>query len=1385
MKATTLTSFLPCLLAGFATAQITVNDFDFSGATTPSYSGAIPRSVQAMRFTSWSHPAGSLIPNWSFENSQQFWMNGLNGISRVRSYSAKSGYFVAQAVPGTYLTFSGLKSQGIPIISEQLYTLSFYHKGSTGGGNFCPRFWYFDRAGSLIDNSVPSTAYSSTSDWTIRQISFTPPVGADYLIIELLSGTVPASATSFYLDDVMLTEGTATDPAQDRNAVLTNVSISDPSGIALQSASGSGKDASLTVSAVDYDIFWRKQKFYLPFQASRTSTLYEIASPLTRAKSAWSSAGNTPFTQVAYPDPMNKGQSRAASTGDLWALNASPNHVAASGSILVSSVPTSGAGMPSAPFETYYESTAGEKLYVLNWSRDPDGYYNAQWTDAIGKVVASGRQMNQNGVTNPNQWKWAFTTYQYYINGRLKSVTVPPTASGQVPPTVTSYDFQGRVIAKSSPDEGLTRFWYDQAGRLRYWQTAKLKQDKWVAWRSYDALGRPIVEGTALPKDGTNLEDLQSMAESPLSENSSTFFQSKVVQRGWIYDKLEASEFQTLTSVPLSTVVGVATFAGSNGEGKLVAQYNLNPYFAATPTGGVDVTSPAARLVVDLYSYDAQGRQKVSGKYIGAIQDASLRSQAVEYSYDSLGRVRQLDVYSNMLQTTLPKFLRSKISNYTYTYDDKNRVTQIMDGAQYVARYTYDAFGRTTDVGMGGTSTTNALAIRMAYDYKSRLKSMSSSAANVVQSQELLGYESPVISPANTGITPTPRYAGQITQTVQQFGTDQNLVNPAAPKGSQSVKAVQYTYDVQGRMTNAQTFLPTAAVSYGQGGVPNLEAPYNPASEPTLSASYAYDDNDRIDSMKYGSSGVTKYKYKAGTNRLDNVNGTVVPGSTRNASAAGNFRYDANGAMTGDGSTSNSLTYDYAGKLLRISRTAPYLQSSLHAIYDADGYMVSYTRISANPSAQGIESKHHYIRINGSAFKEFHEAWTRGTTTSPSIYNSTAMVVNLYGRSSVIGRRFPGTSLQRQFMVKDHQGSTVRLVNEDGTVAGAYDYYAYGDLRVLTGEATNLTSKWTGKEDFAEFGLMYFGARWYDPELGTWISPDPAHQFNSPYATTNSPIVGGDANGLLWDELGGILSDAWGGISSAGSYIYRASGNLKDDAVSWSRDACANGCSAKVSSDGTASFSYGTSSGQALNVTIGQTAEMLTQSRLQSGMPNPYMNLIGQSYVMHSTEHPQGAIWGDYEPSNGEERDATFEEMLFVSRWKYEVRQYMKNHPDANPVHGEFGMSIDESGTIGGARGKSGPAYSRKGFVEYEFTNGREIHSHCQRCYKDGKDPGYSAQSDWVRIPSFYDYRAADQFRSMGGKGSYLNVPSGEIYKYEGGPNYRYYRIRDIYGLEY
>jgi RHS repeat-associated protein len=77
-------------------------------------------------------------------------------------------------------------------------------------------------------------------------------------------------------------------------------------------------------------------------------------------------------------------------------------------------------------------------------------------------------------------------------------------------------------------------------------------------------------------------------------------------------------------------------------------------------------------------------------------------------------------------------------------------------------------------------------------------------------------------------------------------------------------------------------------------------------------------------------------------------------------------------------------------------------------------------------------------------------------------------------------------------------------------------------------------SLFTGKMLTKETGLVYFGARWYDPEVGRWITPDPAEDGENWYAfCDNNPLRYTDPNGLYTgaDDAAAFLG---GGLIGAG-----------------------------------------------------------------------------------------------------------------------------------------------------------------------------------------------------------------------------------------------------------
>jgi RHS repeat-associated protein len=88
---------------------------------------------------------------------------------------------------------------------------------------------------------------------------------------------------------------------------------------------------------------------------------------------------------------------------------------------------------------------------------------------------------------------------------------------------------------------------------------------------------------------------------------------------------------------------------------------------------------------------------------------------------------------------------------------------------------------------------------------------------------------------------------------------------------------------------------------------------------------------------------------------------------------------------------------------------------------------------------------------------------------------------------------------------QDHLGSTRAVIQREGAsvkVVEAMMYQAYGKMVPLAVQTDPVRMTFTTKEFDNEsgMGLYYFGARYLDPEIGSWASTDRMHQFYSPYA---------------------------------------------------------------------------------------------------------------------------------------------------------------------------------------------------------------------------------------------------------------------------------------------
>jgi len=120
------------------------------------------------------------------------------------------------------------------------------------------------------------------------------------------------------------------------------------------------------------------------------------------------------------------------------------------------------------------------------------------------------------------------------------------------------------------------------------------------------------------------------------------------------------------------------------------------------------------------------------------------------------------------------------------------------------------------------------------------------------------------------------------------------------------------------------------------------------------------------------------------------------------------------------------------------------------------------------------------------------------------------------------------------FLFGDHLGSTSVTANSSGTKTAEARYKAWGESRYTSGTLPTRYT-YTGQYSYAsDFGLVFYGSRFYDPLLSRWAQPDsiiPQNQGTQAwdrYAyVNNSPVnytdpTGHDLEQIIFNKTGAL-----------------------------------------------------------------------------------------------------------------------------------------------------------------------------------------------------------------------------------------------------------------------
>jgi RHS repeat-associated protein len=99
------------------------------------------------------------------------------------------------------------------------------------------------------------------------------------------------------------------------------------------------------------------------------------------------------------------------------------------------------------------------------------------------------------------------------------------------------------------------------------------------------------------------------------------------------------------------------------------------------------------------------------------------------------------------------------------------------------------------------------------------------------------------------------------------------------------------------------------------------------------------------------------------------------------------------------------------------------------------------------------------------------------------------------------------TENKTYFYHTDHLGSAVLVTNGSGETVWSTEYRPFGRTTMKEG-ILDKAAKFTGKGLDEDTGLYYYNARWYDQEIGRFISEDSAKDGANWYTyVNNNPLI--------------------------------------------------------------------------------------------------------------------------------------------------------------------------------------------------------------------------------------------------------------------------------------
>jgi RHS repeat-associated protein len=744
--------------------------------------------------------------------------------------------------------------------------------------------------------------------------------------------------------------------------------------------------------------------------------------------------------------------------------------------------------------------TDGGQRHTITNAYNSDGTL-ASKTDELGHVTSYtyNDYRRVRSVTPPVRGlgdNGTYTTHFYYdANGTGddyrftdSNVTYVTLPSGKR--TQTVYDDNRRkssvTVAYGTSDAATTTYGYDNVGNLTTVKAPNQQPGQQYAGEStvtvYDERNRPSSITDALNHTTSLTYDLAGRKKSITRPNNQTITYNS-------YDAMNRVLQQTATETPEPDAVTKYTYTQAGllatmQDPRLVAQISSETY---------------------TYAYDTTGR-KTSVTYPRP-QPSATPSQE-QWSYDTAGRLATFTNRNNYTQT--------------FTYDALNRVTS----------FTWNDGGLTPSVSFG-------------YDVASHLTSVNNANANISRTyynDNLLRAETETIT-GGSAKTVTYTYDGDGNRASTQYPSPDNYLFNYTYTGRNQFAGVTnfatYVYDVNGNLITRSPANSTSS-SYSYDALDRVtHISHSLLVHDTRTLDYDYDNvGNRKWTKREGNVGdVFGYDY---ADQVDAVQ-LNTPNPDTTPPPAQNIAYDANGnrnwfgpygvleqyainnlsqyssrtIYTGGNSTTTTAVYDYSGNLT-LGLDQP-TQSGY--TYDAQNRLTQASK-SGTTDTFKYDGLNRQVSRSVTGQPTTYSVWDGWNLIEEYQSGGATAAAYVYGAGGLL------TDLSLHYYYQDGSDSTSHLADSSGNLLEWYRYDLQGTPVFYNASNTQISASnygvrylFTGQRWHSELGLYDLRNRFYSPDIGRFLQPDPIGFKGDPTNLyrycTNNPVKWSDARGLL------------------------------------------------------------------------------------------------------------------------------------------------------------------------------------------------------------------------------------------------------------------------------